>query len=456
MLVPVGELLGGDAADGCVEEFDHVEGGEFFLAGSAETAAELHEAAGVGGDDGVGVGGEEMGDFAIAELLGGFGLEEIVDAGGAAAEGGFGDFGDLEAGDSGEQLARLLIDALRVAEMAGVVVGDADREWIARGWRMTFKGFEFREDFGDVAAFCGEGAGARGPVGIVAEEMAVLLHGGTAAGGVDDDGFDLGLLKERDDAAGHFGGLVFEAGVDHECSAAGLICGGDDFTAFGGQDSGGCGVDVREEDLLNAAGEHAYAAARSGGGSGARWLLACEVRGDHGKKRFHCGEAFGGEFEQAGAADEGLQAGALVEEERCGEGAETRGIGEGCEEDAAEERVGGGAGDVSLDLRAGVFDELVVLDAGGAGRHAGHAAEAVVHVAAEGLIEGRVALGGGLHHVDAAAGRVHLLAPEDVGGAGGKTKAAVDAVGEEGLRGRVVRVEGTGLGRFDGGEMRHG
>jgi hypothetical protein len=95
------ELLGGDAADGCVEEFDHVEGGEFLLAGSAETAAELEKAAGVGGDYSVGVSCEEVGNFAVAELLGGFGLEKIVDSCGAAAERGLGDLGYFEVGDCG-------------------------------------------------------------------------------------------------------------------------------------------------------------------------------------------------------------------------------------------------------------------------------------------------------------------------------------------------------------------
>jgi len=155
------------------------------LAGATQAAHELQETAGVGGDDGVGVSGEQVLDFPVAELLGGFRLEQVVDAGGAAAEGGFGNFGDLEAGDSGEQLARLLKDALRVAQVAGVVVGDAYLQRISRGdW------FEFGEDFGDVAALCGECLGAGGPVRIVAEKMAVLLHGGAAAGGVDDDGVD--------------------------------------------------------------------------------------------------------------------------------------------------------------------------------------------------------------------------------------------------------------------------
>src|SRR5277367_4162933 len=90
--------------------------------------------------------------------------------------------------------------------------------------------------------------------------MAVFLHGGAAACGVDDDGVYVGGLEEGDDVARHCGGLLFEAGVDHQGSAAGLVLGSDDLAAFSGEDSCGSGVDVGEEDLLDAAAEHADSA----------------------------------------------------------------------------------------------------------------------------------------------------------------------------------------------------
>lgn len=117
-------LIRREAADGGVEQFDHVEGGHGLFAAAAEGAHELEEAAGVGGDDGLRLGGEEVADLAVAELLGGFGLEQVVDTGGAAAEPGFGDLGDFELGDSGEELAGLLMDSLGVPEVAGIVIGD--------------------------------------------------------------------------------------------------------------------------------------------------------------------------------------------------------------------------------------------------------------------------------------------------------------------------------------------
>ncbi len=126
---------------------------------------------------------------------------------------------------------------------------------------------------------------------------------------------------------------------------------------------------------------------------------------------------------------------------------------EGGEEELAEEAIRGGARDIALHLGARVFDQLVVLHPGGAGGHAGHAAQAVVHVQAEALVERSLALGGLLHHVDAAARRIHLLAPEHVGGAGGKAEAAVHAVVDQLCFRRLVGVEVGGLCGFALGEL---
>lgn len=73
--------------------------------------------------------GSEIGDelgFAIAKRLGGVGLNEIVDSGGAAADGGLGNLDELKPGNSREQIARLRTHALRVLQMAGIVEGQAE------------------------------------------------------------------------------------------------------------------------------------------------------------------------------------------------------------------------------------------------------------------------------------------------------------------------------------------
>jgi len=92
----------------------------------------LEEAAGIASGDDVGL---EWGDklsFAVAEGSGCIGLNEIVNAGGAAADGSFGNFEEVDAGNGCEKLARLRVDALRMIEVAGVVEGNAGTE------RMTF------------------------------------------------------------------------------------------------------------------------------------------------------------------------------------------------------------------------------------------------------------------------------------------------------------------------------
>jgi len=62
----------------------------------------------------------------------------------------------------------------------------------------------------------------------------------------------------------------------------------------------------------------------------------------------------------------------------------------------------------------------------------------------EAIGEVGVAFGGLLHEVDAAAGRIHLFAPEPVGRAGGKAKAAVDALLIKLGGRRIVIVENRG------------
>src|ERR1700754_663986 len=94
-------------------------------------------------------------------------------------------------------------------------------------------GGELAKNLGDVFAFCSEGCGACGPGGIVAEKIAVLLHGRSASCRVDDDGVDVERLEGSDHLASEMGGLIFEAGVDHESAAAGLSLRDDDFATFG-------------------------------------------------------------------------------------------------------------------------------------------------------------------------------------------------------------------------------
>ena len=77
-------------------------------------------------------------------------------------------------------------------------------------------------------------------------------------------------------------------------------------------------------------------------------------------------------------------------------------IGEELEERAADEPVAEGAARLGLDRLARRLDQLVVLDARGAGGHAGHAAEAQVEVLDDGRVERDRAVEVRLHQLDPA------------------------------------------------------
>lgn len=97
---------------------------------------------------------------------------------------------------------------------------------------------------------------------------------------------------------------------------------------------------------------------------------------------------------------------------------------------------------VALDLRTGGFNQFIVLYTGGTGGNAGHTAEALIDMGREGGVDADIILRDHLHQLDATAWRVHFLAPERIGRAGGETEAAVHAVGEQFGIGRVMVVEG--------------
>ena len=90
-----------------------------------EGGLELQDAAGIAGGDDIGT---ELGNqfgFAIAKGFGCVRLHQIVDSRGAATDGGFGNFGELDSGNAGEQSARLRAHTLRVQQMTGIVKRNA-------------------------------------------------------------------------------------------------------------------------------------------------------------------------------------------------------------------------------------------------------------------------------------------------------------------------------------------
>lgn len=86
-----------------------------------ERRLKLQSATGISGGDNIRFELRNEFGFAISEGVGHIGLNEIVDSGGAAADGGFGNFGKFDAGNAGEQSARLQAHALRMLQMARIV-----------------------------------------------------------------------------------------------------------------------------------------------------------------------------------------------------------------------------------------------------------------------------------------------------------------------------------------------
>jgi len=282
-------------------------------------------------------------------------------------------------------------------------------------------------------------------VGIVAQQVTVFLHIGAAAGGVGDDEVDVCAVKGIDGAASQRESVVFFAGVDHQCAAARLILWSDHFVAFSREHANRGGVDLRKKFALDATEEQADAEtlfALRGSDFGDAFSGAKRRH-----QRFKSTDFLGEKLERAGFAEQTLQAGLLIEEQRPAQQTEAARVRKEREEQCTVKFFEWGARMEALDLCAGGFEEFAVVDAGGAGGHACHAAEARVEVLDPGGCDLRGAFGGCFDEMNAAAGGIHFFVPEDVGGAGGEAEAAVDAFLEDLGGGRMVGIEGGDLRR---------
>src|ERR671915_95453 len=207
----------------------------------------LKHATGVGGDDHLRPGLQDIVRLALTELGGGLGLDHVVDARGSAADLGL---PDLLYGDPRyllEGLARLLAHSLRVRQVAGVVVGRRNGQRISLG-----HGAELLQKLRDIADLRAEGISPLCVLRVVAQEVTVLLHRGAAARGVDDDVVQVQVLEGVYGLAGEVQGLLLAARVGGEGAATTLL-GGNNLAALGGQNADRGGVDCGEEDPLDAA-----------------------------------------------------------------------------------------------------------------------------------------------------------------------------------------------------------
>ena len=360
---------------------------EDLLAGAVnpDSCAQLQQAAGIGGGDNRGASGLGVVHFFGEQLQRCFGLRNVVDSSGAAADFRVGQFHKIKFGYGAQKSARSFADFLSVEKMAGILVGDAE------GKRFEFGGeAEGDEEFGDVANFSREGARLGKLRFFGQKEMMVFLERGATAGRVGDDGVEIFAEEDGKIFLCEFAGGVANASVRGEGAATELSFGDDDFAAVGGEDADGGFIELRERDVGDAAGEESHACAARADGGVAPTIAAVEkMIVDAREKTFAVGEAE--QFQDANGAGDGLQAGALIETKNPREVGDDVGIGEQLVEDEVADDAGEpGALVLEIDARTGVFDEFAVLDAGWAGGFAGAAVETFVDVVDEGVGDGLV------------------------------------------------------------------
>ena len=305
---------------------------------------------------------------------GGLGLDEVVDAGRAAAELPLRGLLELQPRDGVEQRARLGAHLLRVGEVAGVVVGDAHRQRVARRLRL-----ELREQLAHVADLRGERLRAVRPRRVVGEQVRVVLHARAAAGDVHRDVLE--VLVGGDRRLGELERLVLDARVELERAAAARRARRVDLEALGGEHAHRRGVDVAEEDALDAAlHERDPPALRALRGRDLGELL--DRRAPRHRRRElqhrlelgHAAEALGQRV---------VDAELLLEPQHRRERAQARRVGEEGEDQPPVQPLAPRPRRHALHLRARALDQLVVLHARRAGGDAGHAAEAAVEVHAQ-------------------------------------------------------------------------
>ena len=106
-----------------------------FLAGLVDfrASAQLQQTAGICGDNRCGAGGLRAFHFFLQQIERGFRLRDVVDSGRTAANVRVGQFHEFDARNGAQQLARGLADFLAVEQVAGVLIGDADRHGFSSG-----------------------------------------------------------------------------------------------------------------------------------------------------------------------------------------------------------------------------------------------------------------------------------------------------------------------------------
>ena len=249
------------------------------------------------------------------------------------------------------------------------------------------------------------------------------------------------------------------AGVQRQRPAASLRLGRFHPAPFRGQHAHGGLVHVREREPLHAPGQERHPAALGARGRRRGRDALPHARQRHRRRQFdHRGQSPPQAVWRAGGEPPREAASQPAGDRQRRQGpAHARGVRHQRHQQRAEGGVARGPRVALLDARARALDERPVLHARRARRHARHAAEAVVHVRDERRRQLGPPFHARLHQVDAAAGRVHLLAPQQIRRAGRKAEPAVDARVDardrRAIGPRKRPIQATGL--FGGGRVRH-
>src|SRR6202022_2716277 len=127
-------------------------------------------------------------------------------------------FADLDSRNALKQPARWLTDALRMLQVAGVVIGDSCTDAPSRRARL-----EIGEHFRDIAALCGEQSRTVRVILFVAQKMAVALHRRSAACRIHGDGVHVDALEGLDQALGGNNRVSLFAGMLGKRAATALL-----------------------------------------------------------------------------------------------------------------------------------------------------------------------------------------------------------------------------------------
>src|SRR5207249_1172108 len=176
-----------------IEQVDHARLG----ASPSQPCLDLHQAAGIGGDDDLRVRSQDVRDLAVQERAREIRLRDVVGARTSAAHVGLHERNELEAGDRREQRPRLHAHALAVEKVTRIVIcrASVDRSGHHAEAEVT-------QVLGRIAHTACEPHRAIGPRRVVLQEPAVLLHRGSAPGSVHDDRVRFRLLERHNVPAG--------------------------------------------------------------------------------------------------------------------------------------------------------------------------------------------------------------------------------------------------------------